>query len=173
MVEKFMPQKSRLLSELIVREHGASVSAPSGNKTKVVRSVGGTAGADQTYSTFLPALAFNDDTADYWHAGFAQSAIYYDFGSAKQVSGYELCIMDQPHGGALEQAPRVWTFEWLDGATWRVLDTQPNVVGWDWGPAMKDFPLGAPQTAQSFRMNITAANGGNISIAVLHFYDLV
>jgi hypothetical protein len=143
--------------------------------TKVIQSVDGSCTTSVAYSTYTCDKAFNDDTADYWHAGFMAAWIEYDFGSGvtKEVSGYEFSLMDQAHSGTLLGAAKNWTFEYYDtgSSEWVVIDTQTDQTGWSYA-VLRSYDF-SPVTAQRFRLNVTATNNDNLSIGVLHFYDTV
>lgn len=101
--------------------------------------------------------AFNNN--GYWYqANVTSGWVSYTSLSAKLIKRYSVRAPSDGDTSMLSNMMKSWTVEYLNGATWTVLDTQINQTGWTSGE-VRTFDIAVPVTATAYRVNISASNG--------------
>ncbi len=108
---------------------------------------GGTPTASSTQGgNYAPSSAFEAvDSLSYWAAiGTTTAWLQYEFASAVTIVEYRI---EGDNYSSYTANPKSWTFEYWDGATWQVVDTQTNVPNWNSSPQWKTFSIASPDAA--------------------------
>lgn len=81
------------------------------------QTTGGTAAASGSIGAgFEASKAFDDTNTTMWNSGTPIGAwLRYDFGSAKDITGYSIRAR---HDGSLDDSPVSWRIQYYDGAIW-------------------------------------------------------
>ncbi|WP_068620003.1 discoidin domain-containing protein [Paenibacillus tuaregi] len=135
-----------------------SNTAPSG-----VASVSGVYSGSYVYDPWKAFDKVTNNTANRWVVQNTSGWISYQFTSPKVISSYTLLASSA--GGNVTDwqtiTPKSWTFEGSNnGIDWTVLDTQKGVTPWT-DNVKKIFLFTNNQAYQTYRLNISANNGGN------------
>ncbi|MGO4337449.1 hypothetical protein AB4037_21280 [Labrys sp. KB_33_2] len=142
-------------------------SSATGNAVPVMTSntaPSGVCAASDSYSTYLPWLAFDDDDGSFWDNKNKAGWLSYTFPSAKIIVGYgvkasNFVSLDVPSGQGYLCAPKSWTFEGYDGTNWVVLDSQFAQTGWS-NSETRTFQFKNTTVYLGYRINVISINGG-------------
>lgn len=145
----------------------ARPSSPTINDLLILRtgsSVNLAAGALATASSENPALpasnVFDGNIHTPWSTDPPQNigwvAGELDAGAAA-ISAYQITAGDSPFEA---RAPKDWTFEAWNGASWDVVDTVTAEVSWAVNE-QREFVVDIIQSATKFRLNVSAQNMGS------------
>ena len=91
-------------------------------------TTGGTASASSEYPGQPAADAFDTNDITWWSSASGANGIgwlEYQFASPVSIVQYKV----KTNSGAT-YAPKSWTFEYYNGSSWSVVNTQSNEVGW-------------------------------------------
>lgn len=137
-------------------------------------TTGGTATADSNFGAGYEAdKAFDSNNATYWLS--ANSALphnlEYQHASAKTIRKYTIIAPPAAVADAT-MAPKTWTFEYYNGSTWIVVDTQTLVANWTANES-RSYTFSSAASAANWRINTTATQNGTFaSIAELQMNEV-
>jgi len=135
-------------------------------------SVGGTASAETTFLTYVPANAFDGNTSTRWISSATPSWLEYDRGSGNGVISTSYSISCGPSGSAsTADMPKNWTIEGYNGSSWDTLATVTNEAAWSLGET-RLYTFTNTTSYEKYRIDITLQQGGGSEIEVgeLRFY---
>ena len=135
-------------------------------------SVGGTASAETTFLTYVPANAFDGNTSTRWISSATPSWLEYDRGSGNGVISTSYSISCGPSGTAsTADMPKNWTIEGYNGASWDTLATVTGEPAWSLGET-RLYTFTNTTSYEKYRIDITLQQGGGAEIEVgeLRFY---
>lgn len=115
--------------------------------------------ASSTWMGFGPSNAFDNNTTSTWVANAATGWIEVQFASAETVQGYSIVS-----NSASGLQPQDWTFEYWNGSSWVAIDTQAGESFS--GTTANVYALASSQTAQRFRLNVSASSGAGLDMVV-------
>jgi hypothetical protein len=123
------------------------------------------------YATgYEPWRAFDSttptSTAAMWvsAAGVAPAWVAYEFtDGARTVTSYGVRYTN---GSLTTRAPRDWTFQAYDGASWITLDTRSGQTGWTSG-MVRTFTIASPGSYTRYRLHVTDDNDASAGIVVI------
>lgn len=116
------------------------------------RCTGGTPTASSTNGGNVAASAFDNNSATYWQSTNTAlpHTLEYDFGVDRTIRRYSLTAQSQLQG---------WTLEYYNGTSWVVADQRAYEPLWV-GTETRTYDFYTDYTAQRWRININAINGG-------------
>lgn len=135
-------------------------------------SVGGTASAESTFLTFVPANAFDGNTSTRWVSSATPAWLEYDRGSGNGVISTSYSISCGPSGSAsTADMPKNWTIEGYNGSSWDTLATVTNEAAWSLGET-RLYTFTNTTSYEKYRIDITLQQGGGneIEVGELRFY---
>lgn len=135
-------------------------------------SVGGTASAETTFLTFVPANAFDGNTSTRWVSSATPAWLEYDRGSGNGVISTSYSISCGPSGSAsTADMPKNWTIEGYNGSSWDTLATVTSEAAWSLGET-RLYTFTNTTSYEKYRIDITLQQGGGAEIEVgeLRFY---
>ena len=135
-------------------------------------SVGGTASAETTFLTYVPANAFDGNTSTRWISSATPAWLEYDRGSGNGVISTSYSISCGPSGSAsTSDMPKNWTIEGYNGSSWDTLATVTGEAAWSLGET-RLYTFTNTTSYEKYRIDITLQQGGGSEIEVgeLRFY---
>jgi len=135
-------------------------------------SVGGTASAETTFLSFVPANAFDGNTSTRWISSATPAWLEYDRGSGNGVISTSYSISCGPSGSAsTADMPKNWTIEGYNGSSWDTLATVTGEAAWSLGET-RLYTFTNTTSYEKYRIDITLQQGGGAEIEVgeLRFY---
>jgi hypothetical protein len=135
-------------------------------------SVGGTASAETTFLTYVPANAFDGNTSTRWISSATPAWLEYDRGSGNGVISTSYSISCGPSGSAsTSDMPKNWTIEGYNGSSWDTLATVTGEAAWSLGET-RLYTFTNTTSYEKYRIDITLQQGGGAEIEVgeLRFY---
>ena len=135
-------------------------------------SVGGTASAETTFLSFVPANAFDGNTSTRWISSATPAWLEYDRGSGNGVISTSYSISCGPSGTAsTADMPKNWTIEGYNGSSWDTLATVTGEAAWSLGET-RLYTFTNTTSYEKYRIDITLQQGGGAEIEVgeLRFY---
>jgi len=117
-------------------------------------------------STYEAWQAFDGNNNSMWISGVFQTPawIAYQWGDGQRfVTSYAI---DFVNGSLTSRAPRDWTFEGWDGATWTVIDTRFSQVDWQ-GVERRAFNVAFPGNYNAYRLNVSDDNDDRAGVVVV------
>lgn len=131
----------------------------------------GAASATSEYSALYAAWkAFDKSTVTLWQTGNAvtAAAIEYDFSVSKIIARYTVSAAST----YATNAPKDWTFEGWNGASWVVLDTQINQTAWS-ANEKRTYTFANLVGYTKFRLNIASSNSSNLIVGEIEMMELI
>jgi hypothetical protein len=135
-------------------------------------SVGGTATAETTFLTYVPANAFDGNTSTRWISSATPAWLEYDRGSGNGVISTSYSISCGPSGTAsTADMPKNWTIEGYNGSSWDTLATVTGEAAWSLGET-RLYTFTNTTSYEKYRIDVTLQQGGGaeIEIGELTFY---
>jgi hypothetical protein len=135
-------------------------------------SVGGTASAESTFLTYVPANAFDGNTSTRWVSSATPAWLEYDRGSGNGVISTSYSISCGPSGTAsTADMPKNWTIEGYNGSSWDTLATVTGEAAWSLGET-RLYTFTNTTSYEKYRIDVTLQQGGGaeIEIGELTFY---
>jgi hypothetical protein len=135
-------------------------------------SVGGTASAESTFLSFVPANAFDGNTSTRWVSSATPAWLEYDRGSGNGVISTSYSISCGPSGTAsTADMPKNWTIEGYNGSSWDTLATVTGEAAWSLGET-RLYTFTNTTSYEKYRIDVTLQQGGGneIEVGELRFY---
>lgn len=121
-------------------------------------------------STYEAWQAFDAPGTSMWISETFETPawIAYDFGSNQVVNRY---TVTHRNGTLTSRAPKNFTFEGWNGASWVVIDTRVNQTAWISG-LPRTYEVAAPGSYSQYRLHVTDDNDSRAGVVVISLEDL-